>query len=201
MGCLYRVSFPNGKAYLGITTQTAQARFKDHCSEAGRLKREKPRGGSLLHHALNKYPGQAQLEVLVIADDWDYLCELEQRAIQAFGTRKPNGYNLTEGGEGTPGYRMPPESRERQRQAVLGSKWKEDAKQRFSEQCKGRVITQEAREKMAAAKRGKPSGRAKPVTIQGIHYPSILAAQKELGLGWDAIQKVLRHGDLQRKLP
>lgn len=195
MGCLYRVSFPNGKAYLGITTQTAQARFKDHCSEAGRLKREKSRGGSLLHHALNKYPGQAQLEVLVIAEDWDYLCELERKAIQAFGTRKPNGYNLTEGGEGTPGYRMPPESRERQRQAVLGSKWKEDARQRFSEQCRGRIITPETRAKMAEAKRGN-SLRARPVTLDGVTYPSIKAAREKTGLGWDAIQKVLRNGDI-----
>lgn len=197
MGCLYRVSFPNGKAYLGITTQTARSRFTDHCAEAARLKRDKPRGGSLLHHALNKYPGQATLEVLVIADDWDYLCDLERRAIKAFGTQKPHGYNLTDGGEGTPGYRMPPESRERQRQKVLGSKWTPEARQRFSEKCKGRVITPEARAKMAEAKRGNLPSTAQPVVIDGVPYPSIKGAMRGTGLGWDAIKKRMNHANDQ----
>lgn len=195
MGCLYRVSFPNGKAYLGITTQTASARFRDHCASASRLKREKSRGGSLLHHALNKYPKQARLEVLVVADDWDFLCELERKAIQAFGTLKPRGYNLTEGGEGTPGYRMPEESRERQRSKILGSRWSDADKQRFSQQCLCRVIGPETRKKMAEAKRGLIPATAKPVTIDGVQYPSIKAAREATGLGWDAVQRIIRNGD------
>lgn len=194
MGCLYRVSFPNGKAYLGITTQTAKSRFKDHKAAAVRLKRNPRPGGSLLHHALNKYPGQAELEVLVVADDWDYLCALEQKAIELFVTRKPFGYNLTEGGEGTPGHRMSPESREKQRQALLGSKWDPAARAAFSEKCRGRVISETTKHKMAAAKRGMVPGNAKAVVIEGVEYPSITAARKATGLGWDSIQKALHHG-------
>lgn len=152
MGCLYLATFPHGKSYVGITTQEPRQRFIDHLAAAGRLKRLKPRGGSLLHHAINKYPDQVMFKVLVIADDWDFLCELERKAIVAFGTRKPHGYNLTEGGEGTPGFRMPPESRERQRKALTGSKWTPEARARFSAQCKGRIITPEARRNMSAAR-------------------------------------------------
>lgn len=30
MGCLYKLTFPDGKAYIGITTGTATERFSEH---------------------------------------------------------------------------------------------------------------------------------------------------------------------------
>lgn len=135
------------------------------------------------------------MEVLAVANDWDYLCDLERKAIQAFRTQKPHGYNLTDGGEGTPGYCMPPESRERQRQKVMGSKWTQEARQRFSEKCKGRVITPEARAKMAEAKRGCNPSNAKPVIVDGVQYLSIRGAMRATGLGWVAIKKRMNCAD------
>lgn len=57
-----------------------------------------------LQNAIRKYGAEAfTRRVLVIADDWDYLCDLERKAIIAFDTLAPRGYNLTVGGEGVVG--------------------------------------------------------------------------------------------------
>jgi hypothetical protein len=43
----------------------------------------------------------------VIANDFEYLCDLEIKAIKTFGTRYPTGYNMTDGGEGATGPKPP----------------------------------------------------------------------------------------------
>ncbi|MHB1236934.1 MAG: GIY-YIG nuclease family protein [Gallionella sp.] len=34
MGCLYQLIFPNGKSYIGISSNTAEQRFKAHCQNS-----------------------------------------------------------------------------------------------------------------------------------------------------------------------
>lgn len=100
MGCLYMLTSPSGKSYIGITSKTAEERFKKHVEHAFG-KRE----NGVIYSALRKYKAEAfQVKTLVIANNWEYLSDLEQKAIVAFGTRYPNGYNMTDGGEGTPGW-------------------------------------------------------------------------------------------------
>jgi hypothetical protein len=99
MGCLYMLTSPSGKSYIGITSKTAQQRFKKHVEHAFG-KRE----NGVIYSALRKYkPEGFAVKTLAIAD-WSYLVDLEQKAIVAFGTRYPKGYNMTDGGEGTPGW-------------------------------------------------------------------------------------------------
>lgn len=89
------MTFPSGKAYIGITTRTLIARFEQHVKDA-RLGR-----GHAVHAALRKYCAEVvKVEPLVFADDLGYLQELEQAAIKAFGTKAPGGYNMTAGGDG-----------------------------------------------------------------------------------------------------
>jgi group I intron endonuclease len=98
MGCLYILRSPNGKAYVGITSKTLEGRWAEH------LQRVKEGRAQALQNAIRKYGADKfEARVLVIADDWDYLCDLERRAIAAFGTLSPKGYNLTAGGEGVVG--------------------------------------------------------------------------------------------------
>jgi hypothetical protein len=54
---------------------------------------------------------------LVIANDYEYLKHLECRAIRAFGTKVPNGYNMTDGGDGVLGVIVTDSGRIRRRQA------------------------------------------------------------------------------------
>lgn len=97
-GFLYRLTFPNGKAYIGITTRTVAARFYGHVqfSRIGK----KP---CAVHMAIRKYGADAvNVETLAVGK-WGYLTELESKAISAFNSKAPFGYNLTDGGEGAIG--------------------------------------------------------------------------------------------------
>ena len=107
MGALYQITFPNGKAYIGITSGTAERRYAKHVTASRRAGAR----FHLVHRAIRKYAGQAVVKTLVVADDMAYLRDLEVRAIAALGTKRPHGYNLTNGGEGITGFRFSEESR------------------------------------------------------------------------------------------
>jgi len=93
MGQLYKLSFPSGKSYIGITSQTAEARLRSHwrCRKKGT-----PISNALMKHGLNS----VSMSVLADSEDWGLLCEMEKIAIVEHDTRYPHGYNLTVGGEG-----------------------------------------------------------------------------------------------------
>ena len=108
MGCLYMLTSPSGNRYIGITKFTAEKRFKDHVYSAGCARRR----NTPLSNAIRKYGEDTfGINTLVVADDWAYLQELERRAVKAYDTISPNGYNLTAGGEGV--LDMAPEARRR----------------------------------------------------------------------------------------
>jgi hypothetical protein len=96
LGCLYSVTSPSGKKYIGISSKTAEDRWKKHVSNK--------KDNCALHFAIRKYGAKSfELKTLLFSDDWDYLCLMEQKAIISFNTKSPNGYNITDGGEGTVG--------------------------------------------------------------------------------------------------
>jgi group I intron endonuclease len=100
MACLYQIEFPSGKSYIGISAGTAEARFAEH-----RYNSDTGRADRTVNRALRKYGADGvTLRTLVIAE-WDYLLDLEKKAIAAYGTFGAGGYNMTAGGEGALGYR------------------------------------------------------------------------------------------------
>jgi len=93
---LYRLSFPNGKKYIGITSKTAKERFKEHCAPSNRI--------NAVQHAIHKYGKESvKLTVLAECDNWELLNLAEIEAVEKFNTFYPNGYNLTLGGDGALG--------------------------------------------------------------------------------------------------
>lgn len=100
MGCLYKLTSPNGKAYIGISSKGVADRWAKHIEHAhGR------RSGAL-YAAIRKYGASAfSVSVLATCDVWSELCQLEVAAITEHGTMVPRGYNLTVGGEGVLGPR------------------------------------------------------------------------------------------------
>lgn len=132
MGCLYRITSPSGKSYIGITLLTAEERFKKHCSGAkSGLKK-------LLSKAINKYgESNMKVETLAIANDWDYLCLIEKKAIEVYNTYK-HGYNCTKGGEG-----------------AYGLKFSDEVIAKMSETRKGRANTEEQKNKISLALKGR----------------------------------------------
>ena len=99
MGALYQLISPSGKSYIGISSKSTESRWAKHVEHAlGK------RDSGALYSALRKYGSEAfTVKTLLIASDWEYLCEMERRAIVAFNSKAPHGYNITDGGEGVIG--------------------------------------------------------------------------------------------------
>jgi group I intron endonuclease len=98
MGCVYLVRSPSGKGYVGVTKHDALTRWKAHVRESSYS------NWSALHEAVRKYGFEAfVVETLFESNHWKELIAAERRLIAELGTKVPNGYNLTDGGEGCPG--------------------------------------------------------------------------------------------------
>ena len=96
MGCVYLITSPSGKQYVGMTKHTADIRWKKH------LEKHKEGRSHALYAAMRKYGVDAfVIETIFEHDDVVELAKIEQFKIQELNTYSPNGYNLTLGGEGT----------------------------------------------------------------------------------------------------
>lgn len=90
MGFIYMLTSPSGKSYIGQTIRTIEERFKEH---------QKDTRCVYIHKAIKRH-GWENFE-----KDW-YECPDEDLnfdepfLIETMNTLSPNGYNLTEGGEG-----------------------------------------------------------------------------------------------------
>ena len=93
---LYKITnVVNGKCYIGITKHGAKQRFASHITSS------RKGSNTALHRAIRKYgESNFHVEQLVVCKANQYLKDLEVRAISAYGTRSPHGYNLTAGGDG-----------------------------------------------------------------------------------------------------
>lgn len=98
------VTFPNGKKYIGITSKSLERRKIQHFSSAKKGSYYK------FHKALLKYKAQEEWTVVGINLSWKEAVNLEVELIKQWDTFK-NGYNMTRGGEGSPGRKMTNEQR------------------------------------------------------------------------------------------
>ena len=100
-GYIYKIQFPNGKNYIGLTT-SLERRTKQHkkCAKNGDIK--------LIYKALRKYDMVDSFELVEIdtAITLEELCEKEIRYILEYNSYYGDGYgyNMTRGGEGVNGY-------------------------------------------------------------------------------------------------
>lgn len=100
-------------------------------------------------------------------DDKALLSEREKYWIGLLNTKTPNGYNLTDGGEGCPG--LPSEVRERIRQhnkllvgeksSRYGKKNSEEHNQKIREANLGKTLSNETKEKLKKANLGKKKSK------------------------------------------
>ncbi len=124
-GVLYGVFFPNGKMYIGKTTQGFEVRKKYHYYLMRRGKKSK------LYNALRKYQGQESWEVLC---EGVFLEDLDLYEIAAIATYNSylGGYNSTVGGDGG------------SRETLT-----EEHKQKISKSLMGHAVSKETKEKMS----------------------------------------------------
>ena len=97
-GIIYLVTnVANGKQYVGLTTTSLDERWCGHLRQALN-NHEKP---SLLHKAIAEFGKENfTIEVIDCASSAEDLRAKEREWIKSMNTQRPNGYNVTLGGEG-----------------------------------------------------------------------------------------------------
>ena len=117
----------NGKSYVGITTRKIARRWYEHCYLGNSC-------GQLLNKAINKYGIDAfEIQVVASAKTISDLKELEKQLIVQYQTKVPNGYNLTDGGDGLTGYRHTEENKKRNGDAKRGTIHSDETKQKMKD--------------------------------------------------------------------
>ena len=139
---LYQIkNLLNGKLYIGITKNPAK-RWWTHqnCSRK-----------TAIASAIQKYgPSEFQFKILVIGSR-DYITKLESIIILNFNTKAPIGYNLTDGGEGTHGYKPTKEATRKRLETCKGRKLSELHKQKIGRAHRGKFVSTETRNKIRRA--------------------------------------------------
>lgn len=183
----------NGKKYVGQTSCDIKTRLAQHIAEV-------KRGSSqLIHKAIRKYgANHFDIRELQQCSSYEEMDEVEGYYIKKLNTFMPNGYNMTPGGKsGRTGYTHT-EKFKRQRSVQytgkgnpnFGKRYVETSKfagfkgkthstktkKLISEKMKGRIITQETREKIRAANLGRKDNRGESISLargrKVIHIPT-----------------------------
>jgi len=169
MGCVYWVrNKVNGKGYVGKTSGRLSSRRNQHHSNARNGRSNRP-----FDNALRKYGFGAFIWIVLIEnDDLKHLNEQESIWIFLLRTRHPNGYNLTDGGEGLPGWVPSDEELERRKEychskeikAKISKRTKialarKSIKRKMSLAGYGRSHTEETKKKISESNKGKHGKR------------------------------------------
>jgi len=133
----------NGKVYIGQDSKNRHTYLGS---------------GILLKKAIKKYGRDNFVKDTVAwCDTKDKLDFLEKFYIDFFKTRVPNGYNLTDGGEGIVGHHHAEETKQKMSKAALGKPKTEEAKSRMSQSKKGSYHSEETKQKMSQSHQGHPN--------------------------------------------
>lgn len=130
MGSIYRERNEiNLKCYIGKSHNDAVGRSKAH---------RNGRGNRLLKQAIAKY-GIENFTFEILHDGVfdELLNDFEIAEIAKHDSVAPNGYNLTEGGDGVCGHRHSAETKEKMARAKLGKKASDETKRKMSKARKG----------------------------------------------------------------
>lgn len=154
----------NKKQYVGITKFSIEERFLQHT-----------RRGFILTEAIKKYgKDNFYIDLIEEVESAERAYELEQYYIKEYSTKVPNGYNLTDGGDGLYGVIIDDEDRKRRskvmkklhkekRTGMHGKKHSEDTRKKMSISGKnipkpwlsGRVLSEESKQKIREKHLGK----------------------------------------------
>jgi group I intron endonuclease len=120
----------NGKRYVGQTTGLLHKRWKQHGKPSNNR-------NTYFVNAIQKYGREKfKVEVLRVCHSKPEMDRVEKFYILKLSTLRPGGYNLTTGGEGTPGHTVSKAGRLRMKNAHLGKKHSEEHKINISKALK-----------------------------------------------------------------
>ena len=137
---IYKFTFPNGKIYVGQTSQRLRSRLAKHCCE---------NEDTFKCRAINKYKS-FKCEILYQGDDLDIQ---EIKFIKQYNSIDRNfGYNLESGGNLNK--IVSEESRRKMSEAQKGRTISEEHKRKISESNKGKIFSEETKLKISEAHKG-----------------------------------------------
>lgn len=143
----------NGKIYVGITTRDIETRHKEHLNSLNR--------DFVFYRAIKRYGSDNfKFEVIDRENNFEKLLEKERYYIQKYNSyvnnENSNGYNMTQGGEGTFGYEHTKETR------LLLSEQKKFLYNHVPHPAKGVPVGEETKEKLRLAMTGRYEGEDNP---------------------------------------
>jgi group I intron endonuclease len=197
----------NGKSYVGKTTKSIQERFTVHCYNA-----TKRNDTTYLYKAIRKY-GVENFIVELLDSTSDKMDDVEKYWIKELNTLIPNGYNMTEGGDGgdmsmSPNF-LPSLKKRPIPLSTYGMKGKQHSDNTKNLQAVARkkhwnALTLEERvergEKISGQNNGMFGKKPKncvPISYMGVKYDSVSDASKKTGRSVPFLKKhgVLHYDD------
>lgn len=144
---IYKIQrLSDGKIYIGKTTRTLAERMKEH------LRNIRP---CYIDRAIHRYGIEAfDISIVEECTNQDELNKREIYWIAHLDCKYPNGFNLTNGSKGIPGYKAPPELRKRLSEMRKGRPNTPEQRRQISESLKGREFSDEHKANISAAKLG-----------------------------------------------
>lgn len=137
---------PNGKRYVGITTQKPEYRWG---------KNGEGYKSQLFERAILKYGWDNITHEVFEVDSKEEMYRKEVELISFYHSNDPRyGYNCSTGGEsGFSGYSHSEESRKKISEAMKGKSRSKETRKRMSEANKGKIFSEETRKKIAETTR------------------------------------------------
>lgn len=161
MACLYMITAPSGRSYIGYSARSAKARFSEHVGNAMAC-----RTSSVLHSSIRKYGAERMAVKELIIGSEEYCFNLEDAAILAFGTMIPDGYNMVGGGLGAK--RMPKSVRQRRANTLKATMATPEYKEKQRKMLEERYENTDAAARISESLRrfySDPSNRDKAVAV------------------------------------
>lgn len=189
---VYKHTFPNGKVYIGITSQNVHRRWRDGSGYKGQF----------VYNAIVKYGwDNINHEVLLSGLSQAEAEKAEIHFVEAFRSdSRKYGYNVQHGGDVRCGFTMREESckkmsasRSGEKNWLYGKHLSEETKRKLSEAHKGKSIDREAIMRGAEKRRLNPyNAQAVRCVETGIVYISCADAARKCELSQQKIWQVCK---------
>jgi hypothetical protein len=174
VGYIYLITdTTNGMKYTG----------KHHYHIEGQLDPNYHGSGVIIKNIYKKRPETLKEEYIKTCYSEEEMNSDEQYYIKLFKTLYPNGYNLTEGGDGWSGgpceevRKKISEAQKGEKHHFFGKHHTEETRKKISEAHKGKTLSEEHRRKLSSSHKGKPSHN-KGKTFSEEHRRKISNANK-----------------------
>lgn len=160
----------NSKFYVGVTNNYKK-RMREHKGTYNNY----PISKAIKKHGWNNFVSHILLETA----DAEYAYRFAETSfIQQYHSNNPEkGYNLTSGGQGTLGYSPTPETRQKMREKKLGRKLTPEHIKNISESNKNHIVSEDTRQKISKANKGKKPWLGKTLTKEHKEILSELKAK------------------------